>query len=80
MTVARTLTLEETPVDGALQRAGNISLCLTDKGESAVYTPDGKLNDTIPVDKSVDSIKAGPREEILLLGEQQKQDRSGCGP
>ena len=67
MTVARTLTLEETPVDGALSAGGKYIFVLTDKGKVLVYTPDGKLNDTIPVDKSVDSIKAGPREEILLL-------------
>jgi protein-disulfide isomerase len=67
MTVARTLTLEVTPVDSALSAGGKYIFVLTDKGTVLVYTPDGKLNDTIPVDKSVDSIKAGPREEILLL-------------
>jgi len=67
MTVARTLTLEETPVDSALSAGGKYIFVLTDKGTVLVYTPDGKLNDTIPVDKSIDSIKAGPREEILLL-------------
>lgn len=67
MTIARTLTLEETPVDSALSAGGKYIFVLTDKGKVLVYNPDGKLNDTIPVDKSVDSIKAGPREEILLL-------------
>ena len=67
MTIARTLTLEETPVDSALSAGGKYIFVLTDKGKVLVYNPDGKLNDTITVDKSVDSIKAGPREEILLL-------------
>jgi protein-disulfide isomerase len=67
MTIARTVTLEETPVDSALSANGKYIFVLTDNGKVLVYTPDGKLSDTIPVDKSVDSIKAGPREEILLL-------------
>jgi len=67
MTVARTLTLDETPVDSALSAGGKYIFVLTDKGKVLVYNPDGKLSDSIPVDKSIDSIKAGPREEILLL-------------
>ena len=67
MTIARTLTLEEIPVDSALSAGGKYIFVLTDKGTVLVYTPDGKLNDTLSVDKSVDSIKAGPKEEILLL-------------
>ncbi len=67
MTVARTLTLEETPVDSALSAGGKYIFVLTDKGTVLVYAADGTLNDTLSVDKSVDSIKAGPREEILLL-------------
>ncbi len=73
MTVARTLTLEETPVDSALSAGGKYIFVLTDKGKVLVYGPDGKLSDTIPVDKSVDSIKAGPREEILLLVSSKKK-------
>ena len=67
MTVARTLNLEETPVDTAMSAGGKYIFVLTDKGKVLVYNPDGTLSDTIPVDKSVDSIKAGPREEILIL-------------
>ena len=70
MTVTRTLTLEETPIDTALSASGKYIFVLTDKGKVLVYTPDGKLSDTIPVDKSVDSIKPAPpgaREEILFL-------------
>jgi protein-disulfide isomerase len=73
MTVARTLTLEETPVDTALSAGGKYIFVLTDKAKVLVYTPDGKLSDTIPVDKSIDSIKAGPREEILLLVSSKKK-------
>jgi len=76
MTIARTLTLEETPVDTALSVSGKYIFVLTDKGKVLVYTPDGKLSDTIPVDKSVDSIRPAPpgaREEILFLVSSKKK-------
>jgi protein-disulfide isomerase len=76
MTVARTLTLEETPVDTALSGSGKYIFVLTDKGKVLVYTPDGKLSDTIPVDKSIDSIRPAPpgaREEILFLVSSKKK-------
>jgi protein-disulfide isomerase len=68
MTVARTLTLEETPVDTALSASGKYIFVLTDKAKVLVYnTRDGRLIDSIPVEKSVDSVKAGPGEASLLL-------------
>jgi protein-disulfide isomerase len=76
MTVARTLTLEETPLDTALSATGKYIFVLTDKGKVLVYTPDGKLSDTIPVDKSIDSIRPAPpgaREEILFLVSSKKK-------
>jgi protein-disulfide isomerase len=76
MTIARTLTLEETPLDTALSASGKYIFVLTDKGKVLVYTPDGKLNDTIPVDKSIDSIRPAPpgaREEILFLVSSKKK-------
>jgi len=73
MTIARTLNLEETPLDTAMSAGGKYIFVLTDKGKVLVYTTDGKLSDTIPVDKSIDSIKAGPREEILLLVSSKKK-------
>lgn len=73
VTIHRTLNLEETPVDTAMSAGGKYVFVLTDQGKVLVYTPDGKLSDTIPVDKSVDSIKAGPREEILLLVSSKKK-------
>jgi protein-disulfide isomerase len=73
MTVARTLDLQETPVDTAISLGGKYIFVLTDKGTVLVYTPDGRLDDTIPVDKSVDSIKAGPGENILFLVSSKKK-------
>jgi protein-disulfide isomerase len=76
MTVARTLTLDEIPVDTALSASGKYIFVLTDKGKLLVYTPDGKLSEMIPVDKSIDSIRPAPpgaREEILFLVSSKKK-------
>jgi predicted DsbA family dithiol-disulfide isomerase len=73
MTIARTLTLEETPVDTALSVGGKYIFVLTKTGKVLAYTLDGKLSGTVAVDKSVDSIKAGPREEILFLVSSEKK-------
>jgi protein-disulfide isomerase len=71
--VYRTLDLPETPVDTAISVGGKYLFVLTDKGAVLVYAPDGRLTDTIPVDTSVDSIKAGPREDVLLLVSSKKK-------
>lgn len=67
MSVPMTLKLEETPLDTEVSAGGRYIFVLTDKGTVLVYTPDGKLSDTLEVGSAVDSIKAGPREEVLLL-------------
>jgi protein-disulfide isomerase len=67
VTIPRTLNLEDKPVDTAMSASGKYLFVLTDNGKVLIYTMDGKLNDTISVDKSIDSIKAGPTEEILYL-------------
>jgi protein-disulfide isomerase len=67
VTIHSTLNLEERPLDTVISTHGKYIFVLTDKGNVLVYGPDGKLSDVIPVDKSVDAIKAGPREEILVL-------------
>jgi protein-disulfide isomerase len=73
VTIRRTLNLEETPLDTAMSAGGKYIFVLTDKGKVLVYTPDGNLSDTIAVDKSIDSIKAGPREEMLFLVSSKKK-------
>jgi protein-disulfide isomerase len=71
--IARTLNLEDKPVDTAMSSGGKYLFVLTDNGKVLIYTMDGKLSDTIPVDKSTDSIKAGPSEEILYLFSSKKK-------
>jgi len=65
--IPRTLKLEKTPIDVAVSRNGRWIYVLTDQRDILIYSGDGKLNDNISVDKSVDGIKAGPRENVLLL-------------
>ena len=65
--VAGTLNLKEKARDAAMSLDGKWIFVLTEKGEILIYSSDGKLKDTISVGKSVEGIKAGPREDVLLL-------------
>ena len=65
--VASTLNLKEKPRDAAMALNGKWIFVLTEKGEILIYSSAGKLEDTISVGKSVEGIKAGPREDVLLL-------------
>ena len=65
--VAGTLNLKEKARDAAISLNGKWIFVLTEKGEILIYSLDGKLKDTISVGKSVEGIKVGPREDVLLL-------------
>jgi hypothetical protein len=65
--VAGTLNLKEKARDAAISLNGKWIFVLTEKGEILIYSLDGKLKDTISVGKSVEGIKVGPREDLLLL-------------
>ena len=65
--VTVTLNLKEKARDAAISLNGRWIFVLTEKGEILIYTLDGKLKDTISVGKSVEGIKVGPREDLLLL-------------
>jgi hypothetical protein len=65
--VAGTLNLKEKALDAAMSNNGKWIFVLTEKGEILIYTSAGKLEGTISVGKSVEGIKAGPREDVLLL-------------
>ena len=65
--VTGTLNLKEKPRDAAIALNGRWIYVLTYEGEILIYTPDGKLEDTISVGKGVEGIKVGPREKVLLL-------------
>jgi len=65
--VAGTLNLKDKPRDAAIALNGKWIYVLTYEGEILIYSSNGKLEDTISVGKSVEGIKVGPREDILLL-------------
>jgi hypothetical protein len=65
--VIRTLKTEKKPRDAAISTKGRWIFVLSDEGELLIYSIDGTLKDSIAVGKSIDGIKAGPREDILLL-------------
>ncbi len=67
LNVANTLNLKETPRDAAMSLNGKWIYVLTEKGEILIYASNGKLKETISVGEHVESIKVGPREDILLL-------------
>ncbi|UCG66935.1 MAG: hypothetical protein JSW12_08045 [Deltaproteobacteria bacterium] len=73
-TVQRILQMEKTPIDFAVSLNGRWVFVLTDQGEILIYASDGTLKDTISVGKFVDGIKAGPRDDILLLSS--RRDKS----
>ena len=65
--VRKTLKTEKNFRDVIMSIKGKWIFVLTDKGEVLIYTPNGRLKDRISVGDSIDGIKAGPRDEILLL-------------
>jgi hypothetical protein len=67
LNVANTLNLKETPRDTVMALNGKWIYILTEKGNLLVYTSTGQLKETISVGNHVESIKAGPREDVLLL-------------
>jgi hypothetical protein len=64
--VQGTLIIKENIRDVAMSLNGRWIFVLTDKGEVLIYPPDG-IKESITVGDSIDGIKAGPREDILLL-------------
>jgi len=65
--VVRTLQIKEKPRDVAMSVKGSWIFVLTDNGEVLVHSTDGTLKGRIAVGKSIDGLRAGPQEDILLL-------------
>lgn len=66
-TLQRTLKTETSPIDVAVAPNGRYVFVLDDEGKILIYLPDGTLQDSIAVGDSIDRIKPGPRENILVL-------------
>ena len=67
MEVLKTFKTEDEILDVAMAGNGKWIYMLTDKGEVLIYTTRGDLRDRIFVGKSIEGIKMGSREDILLL-------------
>ena len=65
--VRQILKTDKKPRDAVMSTSGKWIYVLTDEGQVLIYTPNGKLRDRISVGDSVDGIKTGPRDDILLL-------------
>jgi hypothetical protein len=65
--IIQTLKIEKKPRDVVVSLDGKWIYVLTDDGELLIYSPAGKLLGRISVGETVDGIKQGPREGILLL-------------
>ena len=65
--VIRTLKIDPNYIDVAVSTNGKWIFVLKDQGEVLIYSQTGTLEDRISVGRSVDGIKAGPQDNILLL-------------
>jgi hypothetical protein len=65
--VRQTLKLGKELRDAVMSTNGKWIYVLTDEGEVLIYASNGRLKDRISVGDSIDGIKAGPREDTLLL-------------
>ena len=65
--VLKTFRLEKAPLDVAVSNNGRYIYVLTEEGIIYIYSTDGSQKEKIAVGKSIDGIKAGPREDVLLL-------------
>jgi hypothetical protein len=66
-TLHKTFKTQHPPRDMETSVNGKWGFILTEQGEILIYASNGMLRDTIDVGDSIDSIKAGPREDILFL-------------
>ena len=65
--VSNAIQLNEIPIDIAKTQEGNLTFLLTDQAEVLIYSAEGKLVGTIPVDPSVTDIAVSPKGEQLYL-------------
>jgi hypothetical protein len=65
--IRQILKIGKKPRDAAMSANGKWVYVLSEEGEILIYASNGKIRDRISVGDSVDGIKAGPREDILLL-------------
>lgn len=67
------LQLENAPIDVAVSSKNKWIFILTDENKILIYTPEGRLKDTVSPDYAVSSITPGPEDHILLLNSIEKK-------
>jgi len=65
--VSNAIQLKETPIDVAQTQEGDLTFLLTDQAKVLIFTADGKLVGTVPVDSSVTDIAVSAKGEQLYL-------------
>jgi hypothetical protein len=65
--VSKAIQLGETPIDVAQTQSGGLTFLLTDQAKVFIYSADGKLVGTVPVDASVTDIAISAKGEQLYL-------------
>jgi len=65
--VSQAIQLDETPIDVAQTPEGDLTFLLTEQAKVLIYSADGKLVGTVPVDPSVTDIAVSAKGEQLYL-------------
>ena len=65
--VSSAVQLDETPIDVAQTQEGDLTFLLTEQAKVLIYSADGKLVGTVPVDPSVTDIAVSAKGEQLYL-------------
>ena len=65
--VSNAIQLQETPLDVAQTQEGDLTFLLTDQAKVLIYSADGKLVGTVPVDPAVTDIAVSAKGEQLFL-------------
>ncbi len=71
--VIQTLNLDSPPLDVAVTPDGKRLYVLTDNGKILIYSSEGKLTDTIQVDKDIDGIRLSRADDMLFLSSQKSK-------
>ncbi len=73
LNVIQTLNLDSPPLDVAVTPDGKRLYVLTDNGKILIYSSEGKLTDTIQVDKDIDGIRLSRADDMLFLSSQKSK-------
>ncbi len=72
--ILKTIDVDAEVRDMAISPEGRWVYVLTTKNELKIYTSGGRLKGTMPIDPGYTRIKAGPREDILLVSHHKDQN------